>query len=49
MDLDEGNNHDRLELIDIYNHLTDSLRKQLLILARVIDTTKDMVMAEMGQ
>lgn len=37
---------ERKELIDIYNSLTPSLKKNLLTLARVIDATQGIVLSE---
>ncbi len=37
---------ERKELIELYNSLSPTLKKQLLTLARVIDTTRDITMKE---
>lgn len=37
---------ERKELIEIYNSLSPRLKKQLLTLARIIDTTRDITMQE---
>ena len=37
---------ERIELIEIFNNLSLPLRKQLLTLARVIDTTYEITRAE---
>lgn len=39
-------NEERKELINIYNGLSSPLKKQLLMLARVVDTTREMTLNE---
>lgn len=45
MDADTKYN-ERQELVDIYNGLSPPLKKQLLTLARVIDTTREIMLSE---
>lgn len=37
---------ERKELIDIYNNLSPSLKKQLLMTARIIETTQNITLAD---
>ena len=39
---------ERQELVDIYNNLSEPLKRQLLTLARVIDTTMEIALSEGG-
>lgn len=45
--MDENTQYEeRRELVDIYNSLSSPLKKQLLTLARIIDTTHDITLNE---
>ena len=45
---DEIKVDERKELVDIFNSLPKPLKSQLLTLARVMDTTREIVLAEEG-
>jgi len=40
---------ERRELVEIYNNLAEPLKKQLLTIARVIDTTQEITLTEKGK